>query len=89
MSDEQKPSAAACIAGVVLALVGAYVGAYYAMVQKWNTIHNGIVDMYPSIYSVLGNSANVRARQFFAPMNRLDRRIRPHVWNSPEFIIDP
>jgi hypothetical protein len=85
MSERKKSPwlTVAIAACVLLALTGAYVGVYYATVTPM-TIEQGAPPGTPAIYIVLDTyPASIDfgfTRSFFAPIHRLDCRIRPDTW---------
>lgn len=94
MSDRKPTSVVPWIAGIVPLLLGVYVGAYYMMVRTpGQSIVRKIDVVDPPIFHEC--ITTIRTYQWpslsrfeagptlFAPMESLDRRIRPHVWNSP------
>lgn len=61
------------------ALLGLYVGAYYGMVYPYQG-----VALFPATLSLDKNerywTVETAWRPFFAPVHRLDRVLRPRVW---------
>lgn len=83
MTATRKPLSFPWIGVAVLAvLIGGYVAAYYATVERALLTENysdrikEICPIYPSLNRRL---VNPRTR-FFTPIHWLDRRLRPHVW---------
>jgi hypothetical protein len=77
------------VAGVVLALVliAGYVGSYYAMMTpKTHKFHNMIgaskLVTVPRYGQSDADEGGIAAR-VFAPIHRLDRRVRPRIWQGP------
>ncbi|HVW00877.1 MAG TPA: hypothetical protein VHB77_11075 [Planctomycetaceae bacterium] len=77
------------IAGMLvgsLLLLGAYAGAYFALVKParvmvmrtWPSAEVFVIPRYPR--SVWGDGV-----AFFAPIHRLDRQLRPDVWDPQPF----
>ncbi|MCC7422076.1 MAG: hypothetical protein IT428_17490 [Planctomycetaceae bacterium] len=69
---------------VLLALIGGYVGSYFAMVtpktRKFqNLIGASLLVTAPRYLSSDEDEGGV-AKRVFAPLHWLDRRIRPHTW---------
>lgn len=80
MSDRKPMSVVLPAVGASVALLGLYVGTYYATVESMLEVQpagskNGVevVARYPALP---GRAATL----LFAPVNRLDREIRPHFW---------
>lgn len=71
---------------VLAALIGGYVGAYYATVRPsrdvdWLfTAPTGIVVVQPGPEYADFLSSSLPTEEFFTPIHWLDRRIRPQVW---------
>lgn len=85
MSTRPAISARWIAVAALLVLLGGYVGAYYGTVAAvgayvgppvpvyqtgWNELDKKLVDV-PKLVDV------------FAPIDWLDRHIRPHVWRTP------
>jgi len=73
--------------GVLVVLVGLYVGAYYAMVTP-EVGDSSVVPVYfiPGEWDLdmaTGMRIHLWCRPFFSPMHAIDRRIRPRVWEPP------
>jgi hypothetical protein len=88
MSD-RKPASIALPAALVLALLGVYVGAYFAAVKPaFVPYGNGIGCMYWVGKKTVGGGtaddyrSSRRLDTFFAPIHWLDRRIRRDMWRS-------
>ena len=85
---DRKTSAPWIAGAVLLVLMGGYVGAYYGTVGSAAVGHAFPREIWPT-YPItpvtfsdgtISRSPKSAWRSFFAPMHRLDRRIRPHVW---------
>ena len=74
------------------AAVGMYVAAYYCMVKPagFGNIHGPVTDILPTYPSepeetpfgpTDGYILHPFWEPFFAPIHRLDRRVRPDVWS--------
>lgn len=88
MSD-RKPYVVPWIAGIVLVLIGGYVGSYYWMVKPSFAARRGIRMMtitVPWSKPSTGELVDVGKGpfdRFFAPMNWVDRQLRPDTWKMP------
>lgn len=87
MSESRKPNVVPWIAGITLMLLGAYVGVYYWLVAPRKAPPPMPFDYVPEWYDAprLSTPDSVfdvqrRLSCFFAPIHRLDRHLRPHVW---------
>ena len=77
----RKPSLITFGFAVLAVLPVLYVGAYYLTVDPLDTvidIHPYYLAPWESAYSA---TFNPRATRIFQPFNRIDRWLRPHVWN--------
>jgi hypothetical protein len=91
MTEPRKPGFVLPVAVTLAVLLALYVGAYYAMVRPfWSFDGTGRL-MSEADYSLWGrNGPAVRLwvpqpsfrSRVFAPINWLDRHIRPHVWEA-------
>lgn len=91
MPSDRKPSLILPVAGAAMMLVAAYVGAYYVTVTPTLTWQNPDGRPFPQDLDVGFISGSFSkepeysvapqvAACLFAPMEWLDRRTRPHVW---------
>ena len=66
------------------ALLGLYTGAYYLTVQTIGVRSGGRIQFSFPVYALPRGFMHLigRLARFFALMHRLDRRIRPHVWDA-------
>lgn len=86
MSEERKRSVAPWIAGVVLVLLGLYVGGYYAMVRPtFIPEPTGYLPVYRNL-SAPRQTRTPSLLAFFAPVHRIDRRLRPNVWEPKGYL---
>jgi hypothetical protein len=88
MTAPRNPSFVHSVAVTLAVLLVMYVGAYYAMVSPVEYVPSQLDAVYwprkqtddgrhePNLHSEIDDWFT----QLFAPMNWLDRRIRPHVW---------
>jgi hypothetical protein len=77
----RKPSLILFGFAVLAVLLRLYVGAYYLKVDPLDTgidIHPWYLAPWETAYSA---TFNPRARRAFQPFNRIDRWLRPRVWN--------
>lgn len=83
MTDRNARPAPWIAAAVLLALVGGYVGTYFATVEP---LWDGAVVTYPRLHGLITTSAAERSwllwKKFFSPIHWVDRRLRPDVWAS-------
>ena len=78
---DRKTSAPWIAGAVLLVLLGGYVGAYYGLMKPDSVsvvldarFHISMRPVTVPVYSASW------LHSFFAPIHRLDRRIRPHMW---------
>jgi hypothetical protein len=64
----------AVILASLLLMVGAYMGAYYAMLEPVPTVFGD--PPFEPVYTIDG------AVNFFSPANNIDRLIRPGYWGD-------
>jgi len=88
MPSDRKPSLILMVAGAILLALLVYVGTYYATVEPVVSVRRyaggsvlrrkvpswGVdaIDFDPGMYEAV--------TRFFAPIHRVDRSIRPSVW---------
>lgn len=76
---------------ILTILIGGYVGAYYQMLEiwSWRTGPGGTFGPPEPHYRWNHNYTRPNDPKWrtwlFAPMSWLDRRLRPHAWNPPEW----
>jgi hypothetical protein len=92
MPTDRKPVTFAFLAAaalvVSLLLLGLYIGAYYRLVNVALVRMPGHAVAWETepVYSLEGRRPGKPVppsywlEKFFAPIHRVDRRIRPHVW---------
>jgi hypothetical protein len=70
---------------VLLLLVSAYVGCYFALVQPEPTLVDVGFAMHPVtiIFPRYPRFAGVDWDWFFRPIHSIDRRLRPNTWLPP------
>jgi hypothetical protein len=79
------------LAGIgVLTLVGLYVGAYYALVQRqgyFSETPSGTTFSILPGYGPLPHCGRFHpvTRPLFWPIHQIDRRLRPGEWESPPY----
>jgi hypothetical protein len=69
--------------GVVVLLVGLYVGSYYAMVEKWE-LRVGGEKHGGTITVVLYSFGDERAVWFFGLAHKVDAWLRPDMWGDEQ-----
>jgi hypothetical protein len=83
----RKPNPILLVVAVVGVLLGLYASAYYAMVTPQtnkfqNMIGASLIIISPR-YRPFDEGEGHVAERVFAPMHRLDRRMRPRTWGGP------
>lgn len=79
VSDRKPMSVVPVI--VLLAMLGAYVGAYYATVRPLTVLGNVFAEYkFPAFLKPYEPNRYNTLHDGFAPIHWLDRRIRPHHW---------
>jgi hypothetical protein len=90
-SPPRKPGFVLPIAVTLAALLGLYVGTYYAMSHPRSTGWPRGTFLVEPFYGTREYGQvplpaemewHLRLFPFFAPIHWLDRRIRPHVWDA-------
>lgn len=82
--SERKASAVAWVsAAVLLALIGVYVGLYYATVRPFGGGRSVVAIYTPPWHPYFRPPYHWILDEVFSPMHKLDRRIRRHVWEKP------
>lgn len=83
MSDSRKPGFLLPVVVTLAVIAGVYVGAYYWMVEPI-VLTGWVADLYSPGGRTPKHGYNPVSlwRTFFAPMNWLDRHIRPKVWEQ-------
>ena len=91
MTAPRKTGFVLPVAVTLTVLLGLYVGAYYAMVSPIEYVPSHLHAVYwprkqtddgryePNLHSEIDDWF----ARLFTPLNWLDRRIRPHVWEPP------
>ena len=82
MSDRKSTFVVLPAVATALVLLGAYVGAYYRMVEvpDMRPFEGEVAADYSWSHESVPRNPSRSWRRFFAPVHWLDRRIRPHVW---------
>ena len=78
MPSDRKPSLFLPMVVTLAVLLGLYVGAYYAMVQP--AVGSDFYALPWEPYDDFHGAAADRCSLLFRPIHRLDRRLRPHLW---------
>lgn len=58
-----------------------YVGAYFALIEPLEA-SNGLMIPWYRVYGDAGYRSDRICERFFEPIHRLDRRLRPGVWQG-------
>jgi hypothetical protein len=89
-TSPRKPGFVLPVAVTLAALLGLYVGGYYAMVWRWGRMPRYSLGppRYPGLEDKIEpervSRSQRRRQRFFAPIHWLDRRIRPDAWGPDE-----
>lgn len=88
MSDRKPASVVLPAVALVLVLFAAYVGAYYWAIEPLYapSAIPPVLPNYPRLHGQWEIRGGWQKRQrcvdFFDPIHRLDRRLRPHAWGN-------
>lgn len=84
------------VAFALLLVTGGYIGTYYTLVQPDVFLHDsGVWSWQPLYYwkmagvdaeEPFGLDWHWRICRFFWPIHRIDRSIRPHVWEEDPYM---
>ena len=77
MNSPRNPSFVLPVTVTLAVLLALYVGAYFATVEPYGDVPWYSLNFVPE---GAGPEVDRCLDWFFAPIHRLDRRIRPHVW---------
>lgn len=88
MTERRKPGLLLPV--IVVVLLAVYAGAYYGTVRPLGLPFVGTAPHYPLLHGgTIGDpDFNIttlkRWHTVFTPIHWLDRRLRPHIWESDE-----
>lgn len=88
MSNQPRPGALLPIVATLIVLIGIYIATYYLTVDVggWASRgESGNTALYPGMAPDGSRwlTPDGYLARIFKPIHRVDRMLRPHVWNEP------